>query len=395
MRILQVISCFYPAWAYGGPVSVAFNLSKELVKRGHEVVVYTTDTIDRNTRQGTKYLEIEGIKVHYFRNISNRLASRNLFCAPGMLFQLRKEIRNFDIVHLHDYRSFQSIMVHYYAKKYGVPYVLQAHGSATTRFGKVTLKKIFDLLFGHRITRDASRLIALTQAEAEQYGNMGISKDRIEIVPNGIDLSEFEDLPKRGKFREKYGLNNSEKIILYLGRIHSIKGLDLLAGAFANIPNDFDDVRLVIVGPDDGYLPALKESLRALKIKEKALVTGPLYGQEKLEAYVDADVYVLPSIYETFPMSVLEACACGTPVIITDRCGIANLINGQAGLVVPYDKEELRRALRRMLSDDKMSQEFGRHGKLLVREQFNWLKIANQIENVYQDGGKERSSRVE
>jgi len=201
-------------------------------------------------------------------------------------------------------------------------------------------------------------------------------------VPNGIDLFEFDNLPKRGEFRRKYGLGSDQKIILYLGRIHKIKGLDLLAKAFAQVLNDFD-VKLVITGPDDGYLPTLIRLIKELEIEEKVLFTGPLYGEDKLEAYVDADVYVLPSFYEIFGITVLEALACGTPVIVTDRCGLADVINGQAGLVVPYDKEQLQHALLNMLGNVKMRQQFGEKGKLLVCEKFDWEKIAEQVESVY------------
>ncbi|MFC1912756.1 glycosyltransferase [Chloroflexota bacterium] len=382
MRILEVTSCFYPAWAYGGPVAVAFYLSKEMVKRGHEVVVYTTDTIDRDTRQRAKYLEIEGIKVYYFRNISNKLASRNLFFAPSMLPQLKNKIRHFDIVHLQDYRSFQNIVVHYYAKKYVIPYVVQAGGSATTQFGKVTLKKIFDKVWGHRILKDASRLIALTRVEAEQYENMGIGKNKIEIVPNAIDLSEFENLPQRGIFKRKHNLNGRDKVVLYLGRINKIKGIDLLVKSFAKLPKDFNDVKLAIVGPDDGYLPALKKLIKELNIEEKTLVTGPLYERDKLETYVDADVYVLPSVYEAFGITVLEACACGTPVIVTDRCGLADFVD-KVGYVVEYDEDRLRDVLIKLLNDRDLSRKLGDKGKRLVAKEFGWNMIVKKVENLY------------
>jgi len=149
------------------------------------------------------------------------------------------------------------------------------------------------------------------------------------------------------------------------------------------LSEEVDNVKVVIVGPDDGYLPALKILIVDLEVNDKVLFTGPLYGQEKLEAYVDAEVYVLPSSYEIFGITLLEACACGTPVVVTDRCGIADVINGQAGLVVPYDKEQLRQALLHILGNDKLRREFGEKGKLLVRERFNWEKIAEQIEDLY------------
>jgi len=384
MRILQVIPFFYPAEAYGGPVPGAYHLSKELVRRGHEVVVYTTDTLDSSTRQKASYLEIQGVKVHYFRNLSNSLAWRRLFFAPGMICQLRKEIKTFDVIHLQDYRNFQNTVIHHYARKYNVPYLLQAHGSVVAFFQKRTLKRIFDWVWGYKILKDAAKLIALTPLEVEQYKSMGISDDKIKIVANGIDLSEFENLPQIGEFRKKYGIENDQKIILYLGRIFRSKGLELLANAFANILKDFSEVKLVITGPDDGFLPTLKKLIKEHKIEEKVLFTGPLYGRDKLEAYVDADVYVLPSIYETFPITVLEACACGLPVVVTDRCGIADIINGQVGLVVPYDRNQLGDTVLRMLTDDKIRQQFGEKGKALVREKFDWSKIVEQLEDIYQ-----------
>lgn len=185
-------------------------------------------------------------------------------------------------------------------------------------------------------------------------------------------------------FRQKHGLDNNLKIILYLGRIHKIKGLDLLAKAFAELSQLSNDVRLVIVGPDDGYLRELQQLVRRLGIEEKVLFTGPLYGQEKLKAYVDANVYVLPSSYEIFGITILEAWACGTPVVVTDGCGLAHIIDGHAGLVVPYNKDRLRDALRRLLDDEKIGREFGRNGRLLVHDKFNWEKIAGEIESLYQ-----------
>ncbi len=385
MKILQVTPTFIPS-RFGG-VSLFYNLSRNLVKRGHEVVVYTTDIRDRYSRlsdiQGGR--DIDGIKVYYFRNISNSLATRYRLAVPkGMYGAVREQINNFDIIHLHNVRAFQNIIVHRYARKYNIPYVLQARGSLITFFYKGWQKKIFDVIWGHRILKDAAKLVALTPIEAEQYRSMGISEDKIEIIPNGIELSEFENLPERGKFRRKYGLSDDQRIILYLGRIHKIKGLDLLVRAFAELSQPLNSFKLVIAGPDDGYLPSLKKLIADLEISNEVLFTGHLYGEDKVAAYVDADVFVLPSTYEIFGNVVLEACACGTPVIVTDRCGIADAVGGQAGLVVLYDKDQLRDALFHMLNDDKMRLQFGEKGKLLVRENFNWEKIAKQMEGVYQ-----------
>ena len=370
-----------------GGVSQFYNLSKNLVKRGHKVIVYTTDIKDRYSRlsniKGGR--DIDGIKVYYFKNVSNSLATKHRLSVPkGMSAAIKRELSNFDIIHLHNVRTFQNVIIHHYAKKYNIPYVLQARGSLLTFFHKGWQKRIFDAIWGHRILEDASKLIASTPIEAAQYRSMGINEGKIEIIPNGIELSEFNNLPARGEFRRKHSLGDNQRIILFLGRIHKIKGLNLLVTVFAELSRLLNNVKLVMVGPDDGYLPSLKKLIADLEITNEVFFTGHLYGEDKVEAYVDADVFVLPSIYEIFGNVVLEACACGTPVVVTDRCGIADAVDGQAGLVVPYDKKALGKAILEILSDDKKRHEFGECGKSLIRQQFNWLAIAQRIEHVYE-----------
>ena len=139
------------------------------------------------------------------------------------------------------------------------------------------------------------------------------------------------------------------------------------------------------MGQDYGYLTRLKKILRVFNIEDKVTFTGFLSGIAKFQAYVDSDVHVVSSVYESFSTTALEALACGTPVIVTDRCAIADLIAGQGGVVVPYDKEQLRHALLQVLRDDKMRLQLGEKGRSLVREKFNWEKIAKQMEDVYGD----------
>ena len=384
MKILQVIPYFAPAWDYGGPVSAAYNLSKELSKRGHSITVYTTDTLNSEDRIKENEETKDGIKIRRFKNWSNSIASKHkIFLSPSMISGIRNNLKEFDVVHMFEYRTIQNIIVHHYAKKYRIPYILQAHGSLPRIMDKQKFKQIYDRLWGHRLLKDASKVIALTSAEVEQYKRMGVSDEKIEIIPNGIDLSEFENLPKRGEFRKKYGLNSGQKIILYLARIHKIKGPDLLARAFAGLIKELATAKLVIVGPDDGYLPSLKELIKELGIEEKVLFTGPLYGREKLEAYVDADVYILPSVYETFPISVLEAFACGTPVIVSNQCGIADVISGQAGYSVEYDKNQLHNAVVAILTKVELTDRFRKKGCKLVREKFTWSRIIEQLEHLY------------
>lgn len=385
MKILQVIASFPPAFAYGGPARVAYDISKELVKKGHEVTVYTTDVLNKSSRYNfeSNPIWLDGIEVYYFRNVSNYFASNcGITCSPEMLLAFKNNLRNFDLVHCHEYRAFEAVLLHHYAKKYQIPYILQAHGAALPMFQKQKLKNMFDFCFGSNLLNDASKLIAVTITEAKQYAKLGFSEDKIEIVPNGIFLSEYENLPEKGIFRNKYGITSNEKIVLYLGRIHRIKGINLLVEAFSDLISKVDGVKLVIAGPDDGFLSTLKIQIEKLNIGDRIVFTGPLYERDKLEAYVDADVYVLPSVYEIFGVAVLEACACGTPAIVTDRCGISDFVE-KVGYVVESDKNELSNALFKVLFKESIREKFGEKSNKLLQEQFSWDKIVINLESLY------------
>ena len=386
MKILQVISSFPPAYAYGGGPTAAYEISKELVKKGHDVTVYTTDAYSLNSR--FKYTEnpiwLDGIEVYHFKNISNKYAYvKNLSLAPEMAFALNKNIKKYDIVHLHEYRSFQSIFVYLFTKKYGIPYILQSHGSTVNIIEKQKLKKLYDCFSGRRILKSASMVVAVTKDEAKQYKLININETKIEIIPNGIDLLKYNNLPKKGVFRKKYSINNDEKIVLFLGRIHKIKGIDLLLKAFADLIKKLDNVTLVIVGPDGGFLSALKQLIRELNIGDKVLLTGPLYEKDKLMAYVDANVCVLPSRYEIFGITALESCACGTPVIVTSEYGISNKINNIAGYAIRFDKNKLVNSILKVLINEELRKKFGKGGKELVRNQFAWNMIISKFEKMY------------
>jgi glycosyltransferase involved in cell wall biosynthesis len=377
MKILEVTHVFSSEHFAVGGTEIVYHLSKELAKKGHDVSLYTSDYKPDKARIES----LQQFKVDVF-NFKIWLNLAGFYITPFML-KSAVEVKHFDVIHMHNYRTFQNIVVAHYAKKYNIPYIFQAEGSLLTFFQKGVLKKVFDAVWGHRMLKDATKVVAASQMEASQYKSIGVDKDKIVIVPFGIDLTEFENLPERGKFRRKYGITDNQKIILYLGRIHKIKGLDLLLEAFTDVSRNLNNVKLVIVGPDDGYLYTMKRLIADLGISSNVLFTGPLYGQEKLKAYVDADVYVLPSFYEDFGLTVLEAIACGTPVIVTDRCGTADVVDGQAGLVVPRDKGQLSSAILNILSDERLRRRFGEGGRKLARGELGWDNVILDVEKIY------------
>ena len=383
MKILHVVPSFAPCFSHGGVVNASYQIAKSQVENGHEVSVFTTDSCDKRLRFEKNYnVNVDGIKVYYFKNLSNNIKNKLTIDTPIKLPNyLRKNIKNYDIIHLHEHRHSLAVAAHKYAKKNNIPYVLQAHGSVLPFFQKEQLKNIFDRLWGFKILNNASRVFALTDVEKQQYLKMGIDENRIEIVPLGINLDEYSKLPEKGLFKSKYDISYDEKLILFLGRIHEIKGLDLLIKSLNQLK--YDNVKLAIVGGDYGYLDTVKKLINKFKLDKKIIFTGVLTGNDKYSALTDCDIFVMPSRYESFTTSGLEAMACGKPLVLTKNNHIYDWVDNNVGLCCEFDENELSDCFNKLLNDEQICEEFGRNGKKLVYEKYNWNTIEKQIENIY------------
>jgi len=377
MKILQVIPFFTPA--RGGSVVAPYCLSEELSKRGYEVTIITTDF--EFDEKYAKAIQKEGVKVIVFKCVANI----GLFLiSPGMKKWLRKEIKEFDVIHLHNFRSYQNVIIHRYAKKYGIPYVLQAHGSVLRIIEKQKLKKIYDIFWGYKILKDASKVIAVSNIEVEQYKQLGVGKNKIDVISNGIDIESFKNLPECKQFKKKYGIREKH-IILFLGRVHKRKGIGFLIKSFSKLTKEIDDAVLVIAGQDDGYKREAEILAKSLGLHDKVKFTGSIDGQDKLSAYVDADVLVYPSIFEIFGLVPFEAIMCGTPVIVTDDCGCGELIRKvKAGYLVHYgDVEGLKDKILEAFGHPEDCKRMVESGKKYIARNLSWDNIAKQMTRVY------------
>ena len=157
MRILQICSKFHYSVSSGSTI-VAYQISKELVNRGNNVIVYTSDMKDKYTRLKSEVRKMDGITVNRFHSIVTALTREiKIFVTPEIIKKVNKEITSFDVVHIHEYRTFQNFIIHHYAKKFGIPYVLQAHGTLPSIMPNKLLKLIYDFFFGYRLLRDARK----------------------------------------------------------------------------------------------------------------------------------------------------------------------------------------------------------------------------------------------
>lgn len=386
MRILQIVKYYYPAMTFGGPVRCVYNLSKYLAKKGHKVTVYTTDalSINTNTRIKEKHQLLENVEVFFFPNLTR---SYGLFISPGIFKALRKNIENFDVIHLHEYRTFQNLAF-YYTNTFKTPYVLTLHGQLFTiyvgdRLDHVILRNAFDSLFGKRLLRSASKILALTRSEATKCDQLGIDQVKIVVIPNGIDPKDFSNLPEKGEFRSQYGITQ-ENIILYLGRVNRRKGIDVLINACSDFFRHQHDTKLVIAGADDGFLNEAKRMVKSLNLENRVLFTGGLTRRQVLAAYNEATIVVHTSTQEGFPIVPLEAGIMGKPIVVSDDPAMDFVRKGRFGLTVKYGSvTQLKEALEITFNDPEMARELGARGKKFVKENYGWETIGKRIEDIY------------
>ena len=379
MKILQAFGLFsLPHGA--GTVDILYRLSHALADRGHEVEIYTSDfELDQD------YVDsLQGVRVYSFRSWPNL---PGLYLTPSIVAQASKSLQDFDIIHLHCYRSFQNIVIHHYAKKYGIPYLLQAHGSLL-RHGNIgfkwLLRWLFDVIFGYRILRDATKVITENVVGAEEYKKFGVGEEKIVMIPLSFPVEEFSKLPSPGLFRRKFDIKENH-IIMFLGRINWIKGLDFLVESFYQLTQLRNDTVLAMVGPDDGFKATLEESISKLNLSNRVLFTGFLGGEEKLSALVDADVVIQPSRYEQAAWAPIEAVLCGTPVIVSKNTGAGEDVSRMdAGYLVDYgDKGALIEAIQRIFDDPSEAIKKVRRAGEYIKANLTLTKEIEEYERLY------------
>jgi glycosyltransferase involved in cell wall biosynthesis len=391
MRILQVTKHYYPALGFGGPVQCTYNISKYLAKRGHDVTVYTTDALQprSSARVPDRMRVIEGAKVHFFPNVATFF---EMFISPDIFHAFRNNIRNFDVIHLHEYRSFQNIAF-VVCSSGRERYVLQTHGlklpenAALEERGAVLIsaRKAYDYVFGKRLLRGAAKVIALSESEKASLEGIGLEDERTTILPNGVAPEDFSNSPGPDLFRERFGITEG-RVILYVGRIAKSKRIETLVKAFYLLSKERTDVKLAIVGPDDGYLHVLKEMVRVLNLEGRVLFAGFLAGAPKLSAYSSADVVVYPGVYEGFPIVPLEAAIMARPLVVSNDPGMAFVGNGDFGLTFHYGNEhELLDRLETILDDTDLGKKLGANGKKCVLANYTWEVVGRKVEHLYEE----------
>jgi glycosyltransferase involved in cell wall biosynthesis len=397
LRILHVTPYYEHAWAYGGIPRLAAALTHELARRGHRVTVCTTDARDDRARltppQGSgdtarawpPVTSADGVEVRVFPNWSNHLAYEYQAFAPlGLSRFLRDHAREFDIAHLHACHHLPGALAARHLRRARVPYVLAPNGTAPRLERRRLAKWIFDATVGREVVPRAARVLAVSEAERRQLLGLGVPHARIVVVPNPVDLREFEDVPPSGRFRARLGLGPGP-IVLYLGKLTPRKRLDVLVDAFASLRRE--PAWLVIAGNDMGVGSAVRARIERLRLDGVARMPGLLVGRARLEALADAAVVVYPSQDEVFGLVPFEALLCGTPVVVADDSGCGeHLGRTGGGVVAPVgDAAAFAAGIGLILDEPDRWRAEAAAAATRVRASFDAAVVCGQIERVYEE----------
>lgn len=388
MRILNVTQTYAPFFEFGGPPVKVKALAEGMARKGHEVTVLTSDWGLERFRSAPNEPEVEPSPFGRRRKVNAvttiylpkwfryRAASWN----PALGRYLRARLGDFDVVHIFGLYDFLGPRVAKECRARKIPYVVEPIGMFVPIVRSLWLKRVYHRLFGRELLEGAAAIVVTSDQERDEVLAGGFPQQKVHLRRNGVEIPAA--LPRRGLFRSALQIPAREKLILFLGRLSEKKSPDLLLQAFAGLDRTAM-VHLAFVGPDEsGMKGRLQQIATGLHLANRVYFSPPLGGNAKWEAYIDADVFVLPSQNENFGNTAAESVVAATPVVVTENCGIAPLLDGIAGLVVRHDEADLRNAIAQLLSDHELYEKL-RNGCAVALKNLGWEQPLEQMQSLY------------
>ena len=371
MKVLNVNSLLDPV-SGGGTVERTLQVSRFMRQAGIDCRILTTSV--GLTADALQLMEAPEITVLPCLNARFRIPQFD-----GE--KIRSIVERADVVHLMDHWTVLNAIVYRAARRMNKPYVVCPAGALPIYGRSKVFKKVYNRFVGYGLVQNASGHVAITDMESRQFEPYGVDRARVTVIPNGVDCDAFADRNDTA-FRDKYGLGTSP-FILFLGRLNSIKGPDLLLRAFLNAGNVLRGYHLVFAGPDGGMLSELKETVACAGAGERVHFVGYVGGTEKSWAYSAADCVVVPSRQEAMSIVALEAGAAGTPVIMTDQCGFDDLAASGGGIIVGVSVESLQEGMKLLLSSGEHLADMGEKLRNYVRSNYDWDSVVEKYRAMY------------
>jgi glycosyltransferase involved in cell wall biosynthesis len=355
----------------GGTAERTFQMSRALALKGASCTILTLDI-------GLTPARVEAVQPATV--VALACLWRRFYVPRNGLKAIRQLVKRADLVHLMGHWGVLNVLVYIEARRVGKPYVVCPAG-ALPLFGRSSwLKRAYNFIVGCAIIRNASAWIAVTQDECVQFEPYGIPVSAVTVIPNGVN--ELVSSSDNFAFSEKFLLTDTP-FILFMGRLNSIKGPDLLLRAFAAVRDRLSNCHLVFAGPDGGMLAELRLEVARFGLGRYVHFIGYVDGEIKVTAYQSAQLLVVPSRQEAMSIVALEAGICGTPVLLTNQCGFDEIAGIDPRLVVPATIDGLSAGLLSLLESPEGLPAIGAELKNLVRSTYAWTVVVNQYLSLY------------
>ena len=384
LRIVRVLPFFGDA--FGGPVAQARRVHRELAARGHEVHLISSDLGLPPEVPRDAWHRDGGANCFFAR--AHGWATRPPYCPPAAAVRvLRETIADGDVATVNCGLSRWGTALSAAARAARVPFVYNAEGALDpVRLRQKWLQKRLFLACCERpVLRRAAAAVAVTEHEATSLAQQGVHRERIHVIPNGVELPPLADANRRRRGRERLGLPDDAVVALFFGRMHPLKGLDLLLAAAAPLLREDTRRHLAIVGPDEGAGPATHRQVDELGLQSQVHFHATVGEQARPEVLAAADLFVLTSRSEGLPNAALEAAAAGLPLLVSDACHLPEVEHFGAGAVCGADVHSVRDALAGLLADAQLRRRCGEGAQRMVAERFELGQVVDRLERLYSD----------
>lgn len=387
MKVLHVIPSYEPAWAFGGTVTATTNLCRTMARQGLDITVYTTDADGKGGHLDVTLnepLDLGGVKVCYFYC---DLGLKKAFYSSMLSKRIKETVKDFDLVHVSAIWQWIQVNVNRACKNSQIPYIVSPNGSFIRYAWKQNIlkKRPYWYLVGRKTIEDSAAIHFTTEVEREDslFTLRPLKPIPTFVVPNGIGLKKGA---RTQDMREVLNIPEDKFLMLFLGRIHRIKGIEYILEALALI-RDWE-VYLLIVGPqeDREYYNYLRALSRELNVDNNIVWHEAVNGNEVSNFYDCSNLYVLPSYSENFAMTVVEAMACGLPVLISKNVGIWREVQADgAGFVAGQDVQEIANILRRISKDRQSVLQLSQNARKSAENRYEINKVSSLMIKAYED----------
>jgi glycosyltransferase involved in cell wall biosynthesis len=384
MRILHVVPSLLPE--SGGPSRTVPELCRALTKVGTDVTLFSTHTLGNGLAVDPSG---EPYEVVLFPAQDGSLSG-----ALQIHKAIKERASDFDLIHIHSLWNFTVTLAAMAARKAKIRYVITPRGmlsEACLRQRRYSLKHAYAWTFDRRTVEGAARLHFLNRYELRASQSGWFRNPQHFLARNGVDLNLKSVRP--GSFRARFPELEGRPIMLFLGRLHPMKGLDLQLQALQRLIPKYPGLIWLLIGPDDGEWPRLNSLINKTGLGAHVKWIGPVMGDERFSALADADVVLQTSFYECQSMTVNEAVAVGVPLVVTDSINYGEVQSAGAGYVVRRDAAEIAIAIDVILRTSELGQEMRKAGRRFAAAELSWTRIARTVNRAYMDLLSVRSDR--